>query len=195
MRKISLILLSVGALCAVSLCWQGLATAEGTRLDPPQGFGQRIAGVWLAWFEWEGYDPAIEPPTAAVLTINDNLEMTGTSGAAYGRDDPARYSLRNTWHVTAKMTGPRELTERHFIFMYTAEGELFIIIRSTGVFIFSQDFEQLDGTVTAEAFMPEQLLGPDLRGPIRPNLDDPEEPPFYGTYPGGVIHAKRLHVP
>ena len=44
MRKVSLVLLSIGALLALSLYWQGPASAEGTKLAPPEGFGKKIAG-------------------------------------------------------------------------------------------------------------------------------------------------------
>jgi len=195
MRKISLILLSIGALLAVSLYWQGPASADPGR---DAGAGQGIAGVWLGWFEWEGYDPPIEPPTAVILTIDPQARtITATSSAALGRGDPNTFSLRSAFRMTYERTGQNEVATRHLMFMHTPDGALLFIIRTTGELTFSRegdshDFDRLDGVLEAELFTPDQLLGVELRGPITPNT---EEPGAFGVWPGGVIHAKRLEVP
>ncbi len=92
MRKITLILLSLGALLSFSLYWQGPANAQDPqRLEPlsptevPEGdacwgwggwFGKRIAGTYLMWAEW---DPVTEPVFPILLTIDADGTMLSTS--------------------------------------------------------------------------------------------------------------------
>lgn len=201
MRKISLMLLSMGALLALSLFWQGPASAQDPQTLEPLAptdmpgdmcwgnwwFGERIAGTYLMWAEW---DPVTEPVFPILLTIDANGTMLSTSSAALGRGDPEFFFLRQNFHTTWERTGWRELTTRHMLFMHNADGTLLFIVRTTGVWNFDNDFEEFTVQFEASLFDPTQLMGEDLRQP-NPNSD---EAPVAGTYPSLVSSGKRLHV-
>ena len=203
MRKISLVLLSIGALLALSIYWQGPATAQdlqietpGVPLDLPRDtetcwgdwwFAQKVAGTYLMWAEW---DPETEPVFPMILTINAEHTMVSTSSAALGRDDHDLFRLRQNIHTTWERTGQRELTTRHLMFMHDPAGPLEIIIRTTGVWNFDHDFEEFSVQFDASLFTPDQLMGEDLRQP-NPNY---EGAPYAGPYPSFVSTGKRLHV-
>ena len=93
MRKISLVLLSIGALLALSIYWQGPASADRMGPAPPEGFGKKIAGTYLMWGEWV----PTEPVFPILLTINADGTMLSTSSAALGRGEPEIYSLRQNF--------------------------------------------------------------------------------------------------
>ena len=202
MRKISLILLSLGALLALSLCWQGAASAQDPQLNTPRAptdapggemcwgnwwFNQRIAGTYLMWAEW---DPVTEPVFPIILNISADGTMLSTSSAALGRGDPEFFFLRQNFHTTWERTGLREVTSRHMLFMHYADGTLAFIVRTTGVWNFDEEFEEFSVQFEASLFDPTQLMGEDLREP-NPNS---EEAPAYGVYPSFVSTGKRLHV-
>jgi len=189
MRKVSLVLLSIGALFALSLYWPGPASADGAGGVPPEGFGKKVAGTYLMWAEW---DPETEPVFPLIVNINADGTMVSTSSAALGRDNPDLFRLRQNIHTTWERTGQRELTTRHLMFMHDPAGPLEIIIRTTGVWNFDDDFEEFSVQFEASLFLPTQLMGEDLRQP-NPNHDDPNDPPL-GVYPSVESTGKRLHV-
>jgi len=210
MRKISLVLLSIGAVLALSIYWQGPATAQDTQMEGPAGpvypggdpttgwgnwwFGQRIAGTYLCYFEWE--DNPYDPATPMIITIDPHGEIVGTGADAFGRGLPPEFcSLRSNAHWTWERTGCREIASRHLMFLYDCSdegyGTLTYIIRTTGAWEFDDDLEGFSADLTAELFSPEQLTGPELRGPLTPNTD---EDPDGWAWPAGIIKGKRLHV-
>lgn len=203
MRRISPVLLTVAALLALSFSWQEPASAQMPKMEAPaeqldpswgsaqasrDGLGKKIAGTYLAQFEF----PVTEPPAPMIVTIDAGGTMVSTSSAALGRGAPELFLLRQNIHTTWKKTGRRELTTRHLLFLHNPDGSLLWIVRTIGVWRFDEDLDSFNGEFTAEIFLPEQLAGPELRGPMTPNTT---EPPAIGVFPGGTFQGKRLEVP
>jgi hypothetical protein len=197
MRKISLVLLSIGAVLALSLYWHGSATAQDPQIEEPNGpvypggdtttgwgdwwFGQRIAGTWLNTFEV----PGAEPGTTITTQNADGTAVTAAGNAFLGLGDPG-IALQSTFHQTWKRTGCRQLTFGHLVYGYRpTDGTLLFIVRATGQAEYDSDFEESNGVLTVEFFWPEQLLDP-----LDPNT---EEEPFLSV--DATFTGRRLHVP
>ena len=175
MRKISLILLSMGALLALSLCWQGPASAQELNLVPPEGFGKKIAGSYLMSFR---FPPDYPNPTTGQLTINVDGTYTAFPEAAFGRDCPAATRFRSAWHGTWERIGERTIKMRAYIYAHSGVynhddpddplsllGETAWIARQNPVAEFDEEYECFTGDISTEIFLREQLF-----------LPDPEEP-------------------
>ena len=181
MRKISLVVLSIGALLAVSIYWQGPASADGTLGVPPEGFGKKIAGTWLNTFQVDGG----EPGTTITTQNADGTAVTSAGNAFLGLGDPG-VAIQNVFHQTWKRSGPRQLTFRHLLYAYLpTDGTLVFIVRATGQAEYDSDFEYSTGVLTAEFFWPEQLLDP-----LDPNTEEDPYLSIEATFTG-----RRLHVP
>jgi hypothetical protein len=158
MRKISLILLSIGVLLAVSLCWQGLASADGTKLDPPEGFGKKIAGSWYDTFMH--YPDEGDPwPGKGILTFGADGTVTWSSVGPVGDQAGG-----GTW----EKTGYQEITATVLIMGFTpdpiiedAEGNLvhshshIWTGRSRIIFEFDEDFQTVTGDGCTDVFWPD----------------------------------------
>jgi hypothetical protein len=202
MRKISLILLSMGALLALSFVWQGPASAQNPQMNAPIAptdlpgdsacwgwgdylFGQRIAGSYLNTF-------AI-PSSGATGTTMTTLAADGTGIVTPGNmfagvaGEPG-VAFAGPYHTVWERTGWREITWRHMFYGYNNQtGEIVFIIRADGTTIFDEDFGGSHGDMIYEVFAPDQLLDP-----LDPNFDD--EPPAYGS-DYATFESKPLLVP
>jgi hypothetical protein len=193
MRKISLILLSMGALLAASLYWQGPASAQVPKLVPPEGFGKKIAGSYLMSFR---FPPDYPNPTTGQLTINMDGTYTAFPEAAFGRDCPPASRWRSAWHGTWEKTGERTIKMRGFIYAHDADtGETFWIARQDPMAEFDEEYESFHGDISTQIFTREQLFLPDPEPPEGGLIPNPntDEDPAYGTYPG-VWVGQRIHV-
>lgn len=220
MRKITLILLSMGALLSLSLYWQGSASAQDPQIntplaptDAPGGdmcwgnwwFGQRIAGSYLMSFR---FPPDHPDPTTGQLTINADGTYTAFPEAAFGRLNPPGTRFRSAWHGTWERTGWRTIKMRGYIYahsgVYNSEdpndplsafGDTAWIARQDPVAIFDSDFESFHGDISTEIFLREQLFLPDPEPPEGGLIPNPntEDEPAYGTYPGFWV-GQRIHV-
>jgi len=114
MRKISLVLLSIGALLALSIYWQGPASADGISPAPPEGFGKKIAGSWYDEFmhypNWPDEDGAW--PGTGVLTLGADGTLAWSSVGPVGDQAGG-----GTW----ERTGQREITLTVLIMGFAAD--------------------------------------------------------------------------
>jgi hypothetical protein len=183
MRKISLILLSMGALLAVSLYWQGPASAQDPpNLDPPEGFGKKIAGSYLNTY--------VIPSTGETGTTMTTLEADGTGIVTAGNmflGLGGEVAFQGAYHTVWERSGRREITWRHMVYGYHNQtGEIVFIIRADGTTYIDEDFGGTHGDLIFEVFAPEQLLDP-----LNPNFDeDPAYGSDYATFVG-----KPLRIP
>jgi hypothetical protein len=159
MRKISLILLSLGVLLALSLCWQGAATAQAPKLVPPEGFGKQIAGSW--YDEFMHYPDGGDPwPGKGILTFGADGTLAWSSVGPVGDQAGG-----GTW----EKTGCREITVTVLIMGFTpdpiVEDEYGNLVHShsqvwTGrsriVFEFDEDFQVATGNGCTDVFWPDQ---------------------------------------
>jgi hypothetical protein len=184
MRKISLILLSMGALLAVSLYWQGTATAQDPKLDIPGGFAKRIAGSYLNTWEI----PSTGETGTTMTTFSADGTGVSSSGSMFaGLTGEPGIAFQGPYHSVWERTGRREITWRHMFYGYNNEtGELVFIIRADGTSIFDEDFRGSHGDLIFEVFAPEQLLDP-----LDPNFDG--EPAYGWDY--ATFIGKPLRLP
>lgn len=174
MRKISLLVLSIGALLALSFYWQGPATARDvqttTASSPSDLPGENPEDCWGNWFfglriagGW--YDEIMHPgtppwPGTAVVTFGADGSLTYKSVGPVG--DQAGVG---TW----KRTGYRQITAELLLMGFQADeitgnafGELVHshshqwTCRSIIVFDFDWDFQTATGTGCTDCFWPEQ---------------------------------------
>jgi hypothetical protein len=189
MRKISLILLSLGALLALPFIWQSPATADASLGSPapPDGFGKKAAGLSLyrGNVEWVG-DPNTSVFEAWGMQSDDpalqvaglvHMHADGTLLATRSSDNFARSGpLYGTW----ERIGPRTVRVKQLIFNFADPDSvdpshpitmLTGIVRNTTEFTFNEEFTSYEGTWVMEEFLPEQMTGADLLGPLTPNTD------------------------
>ena len=168
MRKISLALLTIGALLAVSLYWQGAASAQELKPVTPEGFGKKIAGSWYDEFMHypDPNDPNNSWPGTGVLTFGSDGTLTWSSLGPVGDQAGG-----GTW----EKTGRREITLTVLIMGFTpdpiVEDENGDLVHShshvwTGrsriVFEFDSDFQVATGNGCTDAFWPgDDPLGDD----------------------------------
>ena len=199
MRKISLVLLSIGALLALSFYWQGPATAQdpqterlpGPPGDPTSGWGdwwigQRIAGSWYDEFmhypNWPDEDGAW--PGTGIVTFGADGTVTFSSIGPVGDQAGG-----GTW----ERTGWREITATVLIMAFTPdpiieddEGNhthshsLACTGRSRIIFQFDRDFQTATGDGCTDAFAPGQ--------------DPLEDVPAYGTLPYVEHTCRKVNV-
>ena len=114
MRKISLALLTIGALLAVSLYWQGAASAQELKPVTPEGFGKKIAGSWYDEFMHypDPNDPNNSWPGTGVLTFGSDGTLTWSSLGPVGDQAGG-----GTW----EKTGRREITLTVLIMGFTPD--------------------------------------------------------------------------
>jgi len=189
MRKISLILLSVGAVLTLSLYWQGPATAQDPQIEEPAGpvyppgdtatcwgdwwIGRKIGGSWYDEFmhypNWPDQDGAW--PGTGVLTLGADGTVTWSSLGPVGDQAGG-----GTW----ERTGWREITVTVLIMGFGAdpiteddEGNLIHSHshlwtgRSEIVFELDDDFQAAFGIGCTDAFLPgEDPLSEDPNAPF-----------------------------
>jgi len=188
MRKVSLVLLSIGALLALSLCWQGPASAEGPKLAPPEGFGKKVAGSYLIVFLFPPDNP---DPTTGQLTINVDGTYTAFSEAAFGRNNPPESRWRSAIHGAWERTGERTIKMRGFIYAHDdLTGATAWIARQNPVVEFDEEYEEFTGDISTGIFLRDQLFDPNDAFAPNPNT---EEDPAYGPFPG-YWEGTRIHV-
>jgi hypothetical protein len=193
MRKISLVLLSMGALLALSFIWQGPASAQDPKLVPPEGFGKRIAGISLSNWSLDEVNGEPLPPeywiwgastctftSDGTATITNSGDFNGLAAVGF----PGYYTVS---HGAWERTGPRAMTLKRLVMGFSAgpepaEGTLLLIARTTVTLEFNADLTEYEGRWLGEYFDPEQMCGPGLQGPVTP---DTQEDPTYGTAGGG----------
>ncbi len=202
MRKISLALLTIGALLAVSLYWQGPASAQVTKLVPAGGFGKKVAGISLS--NWTLEEVNGEP-------LPEEFWLRGTSGATFTSDGTAMITSSGDFnglaadgfpgfytatHGAWERTGPRGMMVKRLVMAFSAgpeptEGTLLMVARTTVSLEYNTDFTEYEGTWLGEYFAPEQMCGPEFLGrPVTPGTTDP---PLYGTA-GGEFWGTMLEV-
>ena len=194
MRKISLVLLSIGALLALSIYWQGPASADGPLGAPPDGFGKKVAGVSLSWgtlTEFNGYpvDPPV--PWSCIATLSADGTGMVWADAAYD----SALGFRGPQHVAWKRIGQRQILIKHLVFNYAPgpdppAGTLVSISRNTGFAEFNPEFTEYGGTWSQETFTPEQMLGEDLEGPGDPNYEGEPIGTMSGEYWGTALEVR-----
>jgi len=195
MRKISLVLLSIGALLALSIYWQGPASADGTLGGPPEGFGKKIAAVSLCFGTVD--DPNGVPLAYWANTVHLEADGTGSishTGAFNGNGD----GFSAPTHVAWKKIGLRQIMVKHLAFNYAppsddpnapAAGTLASVSRNTGVIEFSSDFTEYWGTWIGEYFDPDIMLGEGFQGPVDPNTDLPPMFTLEGRFWGKTLEV------
>ncbi len=209
MRKISLVLLSIGALLALSIYWQGPASADGISSAPPDGFGKKIAGTW--YDEFMHYPDPGEPwPGKGLVTFGADGTVTFSSVGPVGDQAGG-----GTW----EKTGQREITATVLIMTFAADPIVGTCVggeqdgeqcddqgdcpdgvcvlqhshshactgRSRIVFEFDQDFQTATGDGCTDAFWPDQ-------DPLY-QAEDPDDPnaPFY-TIPYVEHMCRKVNV-
>jgi hypothetical protein len=210
MRKISLLLLSIGALLALSFYWQGPVIAQDRQTETPAPpadlpgdnpedwgnwlFAQKVAGTSLSYgtVDEVGGQP-IEPVwwTNTVTLHADGTGLLSSNGTFNGI--PEFPGLSNPVYAAWERIGWRTIRVKHLVFNFAPDptaGTLASIARNTVLLEFNRDFTQYEGTWVSEYFAPEQLLGPELHGPATPNTT---EAPAYGTA-GGDFWGTVLKV-
>ena len=195
MRKISVVLLSIGALLGLSIYWQGPASADGMNPAPPEGFGKKIAAVSLCYGTVD--DPNGVPLAWWGNTVHLEADGTGSishTGAFNGNGD----GFSAPTHVAWKKIGHRQIMVKHLAFNYAPPGgdvpagTLASVSRNTGVIEFSSDFTEYWGTWIGEYFDPDIMLGEGFQGPVDPNTELDPMFTLEGRFWGTVLEVKPL---
>jgi len=204
MRKISLVVLSIGALFALSLYWQGPATAQDLQMQEAAGpvypggdtdtcwwswgFGKKVAGSYLIVFPFPPDNP---DPTTGQLTINVDGTYTVFSEAAFGRNNPPESRWRSAIHGAWERTGQYTIKMRGFIYAHDdLTGATAWIARQNPVAEFDEEYEGFTGDISTGIFLRDQLFDPDDGFAPNPNTeDDPVSGPWPGYWEGTRIHV------
>ena len=130
------------------------------------------------------WDPSLQ------VTGVVHFHADGTMLASLSMDD---YNPRSPLFAAWERIGPRTVRVKHLILEYADPAAvdpshpitmLTEIVRNTVEFTFSEDFKSYEGTWVQEYFLPEQLAGEDLLGPLNPNTT---EAPLGGDGAGSIM--------